>query len=107
MKMAKVAINQRGATERAIQAKVTKQEDVSVGDNKLNIKLSEMLDPATQRLFQMLPPPKQSGQSLSTALRTSEMSINIIRSSKSPLQSDDEEEEDGLKDHEIKEVSGL
>lgn len=47
----------------------------------MNVKLKEMLDPTTQKLFAMLPPPKESNsQSISSALRTKDTKINVIQS---------------------------
>ena len=45
---------------------------------KMNAKLSEMLDPSTKKLFAMLPAPKQSQVSLSTVYRDTQAQVAII-----------------------------
>ena len=59
----------------------------------MNTKLKEMLDPATQKLFAMLPPPKESNsQSITSALRTKDTKINFIQSKLDQVFDSDEDD---------------
>ena len=62
----------------------------------LNNRLKTMLDPATQKLFQMLPPPKESngGQTLTSAIRDADTKVNLIESKPQFLEIFEDEEED-------------
>jgi hypothetical protein len=56
-----------------------------------------MMDPTTQKLFEMLPAPKQQSstvQTLSSALRNTETKVVLIRNDDSDEKSDEEEDQE-------------
>ena len=46
---------------RARQEEVKKPQKSDLKEGEVNKRLKEMLDPMTQKLFSMLPPPKEAG----------------------------------------------
>ena len=93
MKVARKNIQQRqeGVPQKGVANKGAEEASV-------NRELKEMLDPMTQKLFAMLPPPKESGgtQSLSSAIRNADTKVQLIDTKPTPsfLEQDDEEEEE-------------
>ncbi len=68
MKAARMQISVRNAQDKVMKKPEEKREE---NGGAINIKLKEMLDPKTQKLFEMLPAPKSSsGQTFSTALKS-------------------------------------
>ena len=85
--------------ERNGKVQVNNKASMDNGSKSMNNKLKAMLDPATQKLFSMLPPPKESdgGQTLTSALRDADTKVNLIESKQARSfldQADDEDEEE-------------
>ena len=65
---------------------VKKPQKSDQKEGEVNKRLKEMLDPMTQKLFSMLPPPKEAGvsQSLSSAMRNADTKVHLIDTKATP-----------------------